>query len=49
MFEAAANDVVGSGAANPRLSQLKWTTLVRRLRKKLKAEKYADRVRVDNT
>ena len=48
MFEAAAKDV-GSGSANPRLGKLKWIMLVRKLRKKLKAEKDAERLRVDNT
>jgi hypothetical protein len=38
MFEAAGNDV-GSGSVNPRKGQLKWRTLVPKIRKRLKAEK----------
>jgi hypothetical protein len=38
MFEAAGKDV-GFGSANPRKGQLKWRTLVLKIRKKIKAEK----------
>jgi hypothetical protein len=38
MFETAGKDV-SSGSANPRKGQLKWRTLVLKIRKKLKAEK----------
>ena len=37
MFEAAGEDV-GVGSVNPRKGQLKWRTLVGKIRKRLKAE-----------
>jgi hypothetical protein len=38
MFEAAGKDV-GFGSVNPIKGQLKWSTLVCKIRKRLKAER----------
>jgi hypothetical protein len=41
MFKAAEKEVSGSGSANPRNGQLKWRTLVAKIRKRLKEERDA--------
>jgi hypothetical protein len=46
MFEAAGKDV-GAGAVNPRRGQLKWRTIISKIRTRLKAER--DSIQVDDT